>query len=312
MYFSTLKKWIPFSKLLPLKTFLKRSLRKWNYTYGFLFGLSGADEIGQSENGNVKLKLRKNYFVGSKGDIIEIPKDRVIYEEILRLGEWELEESAFLANGLKLACKESGENVALLDIGANTGLITLQTMNSANTHNHIFVFEPIKRHFNALRSNLDSLSRKVPLHFINAALSDRNGEAEIYSNSSNFGNSSLIESVIPNGQVESVKLIDAEEFWEKHLNYFERFVLKSDTEGLDALILSRFPNLFWSKVERAIIEIWAIPSIQKKHVDFILNQLSLFQFTSFSIDRTKSVDSEEIRKFWLGKSGKHLNLFLSR
>jgi len=113
---------------------IRKPLRRFVVKLGFL----GAKVIGISPSGNTLLELNKNYALGCKGTVIELPRDKMIYEFIKNRGGWELEDSEFLANGLRKASKQLDVDIALLDIGANTGLVTLQALNLANTNNEVF------------------------------------------------------------------------------------------------------------------------------------------------------------------------------
>jgi len=106
----------------PIKTFPKRLIRKLIYiakNIVFLvrtrLGFSGARIVGITPCGNTLLQLNKNYALGCKGTVLELPRDRVIYEYVKNRGSWELEESEFLARGLKMACRQP-TSTALLDI----------------------------------------------------------------------------------------------------------------------------------------------------------------------------------------------------
>ena len=149
-------KWIPITSPTPVKTFPKRLIIKWRniltkilspvqrisrtlfYSAKILASsiairirsrFRGARIVGVSQNGNTILRLNKNYALGRKGTDLELPQDLVIFESVKSRGDWELEESEFLAIALRKVGKIPNSKAALLDIGANTGLVTLQAMN---------------------------------------------------------------------------------------------------------------------------------------------------------------------------------------
>jgi hypothetical protein len=102
------RSWIPLVKPYPIKTCPQRLIRKWLYIaneatlmIGFWLGFSGARIVGVSQNGNTLLSLNKDYALGRKGTILELPRDLVIFESVRKQGIWELEESEFLARGLR-------------------------------------------------------------------------------------------------------------------------------------------------------------------------------------------------------------------
>ena len=309
------RQWIPITKLLLIKFFHQKLIRKWIYIiknlilyFSSIYGFSGAKNIGIGPSGNNLLQLNKNYPLGHKGTIIELPKDNIIFKYVRLRGTWELEESKFLACGLQKA-KGIKSKVALLDIGANTGLVALQVINIAGSNAEIFLFEPVPRHAFAISQNLKSLPNT---HLNEFALSDKNGEAEIFTDTLNHGNTSLFNSAAPFAEIKTqIKLVDTLEYCNNFLKIFDSFVIKSDTQGMDALILSRIPNWIWQKCECAVIEVWALPEINKKHVEDLLVKIQKFEFVDWTPKSQKKIAFHEISEFWLNKSGAQRNLFLS-
>ena len=201
--------------------------------------------------------------------------------------------------------------MALLDIGANTGLVTLQAMNLSKTITEVFLFEPIPRHVSAIERNLRNLPS---IHINEFALSNENGQSEIYTQTTNHGNTSLLKSVVPSDELISttIELVDAAEYCNKFLNGFDNFVIKCDTQGMDALILSRIPNRIWERTEVAIIEVWALPEIREQDVTHLLAMCQNFEYASWHPKSQEVISLNEISEYWLNKSGTFRNLFLSK
>jgi FkbM family methyltransferase len=239
--------------------------------------------------------------------------DRVIYKSVKNKGSWELEGSKFLARSLKKASENPHTKIALLDIGANTGLVTLQAMNLSNTKNEVFLFEPLPKHTSAIRYNLKNF---LNIHVLEFALSDINGKAEIFTESNNHGNTSLFESAVPQiGMIlTQVELVETTEYCEKFLNNFHSFVIKCDAQGMDALILSRFPERIWKNCESAVIEVWALAEVSKRDVEGLLSMCQEFKYVGWHPDvgKKKKIELNEVSEFWLSKSGSSRNLFLSQ
>jgi FkbM family methyltransferase len=274
-------------------------------------GFLGARIVGTTPIGNTLLQLNKNYALGPKGTVLELPMDRVIFESVRKWGVWELDESKFLARGLKIACRNTPK-VALLDIGANTGLVTLQAMNLSNTLAEVFLFEPVPRHTSAIKKNLRNLSS---IHVNEFGLSDKNGEANIFTQATNHGNTSLLNSVVPEiGMISTqIQLAETTTYCNKFLKNFNRFVIKCDIQGMDALILSRIPDWVWKNCESAIIEVWALDEISKKDVEALLSMCQEFEYVSWQPNNRKvKIGLSEVSEFWLSKSGASKNLFLSK
>lgn len=313
-----LKSWLPIVKPKPFSTFPKRLIKKWAFIKDSVLILKfqsirskGANFVGLSPNGNALLSLNGDYALGKKGTIIELPRDYVIYEEVQRKGSWELEESEFLSHRLKKLSQTPAEKIAILDIGANTGLVTLQALNISKSKPDIFMFEPISEHVVALEHNLSGHNN---VYINNFALSDHNGSTEIFTQSTNHGNTSVFKSLVPVSEriTSVIELKDTEEYCTKFLEEYDGFVIKCDTQGMDALILARIPEAIWDKVDSSVIEVWALPVITKEDVTILLPRISKFKHKSWHSSFEKEVEVSEIESFWLSNSGESKNLFLSR
>jgi len=310
--------WIPLTTPTPIRSFPKRLIKKWHFIGNNLVGIIevkfnfvGARVVGETLSGSTLLRLNKDYALGRKSTELEIPRDKVIFESVKRWGSWELEESEFLAFGLRKVGQLPNCRVALLDIGANTGLVILQALNLSKTSVEVFLFEPIPRHVSAIKHNLGHFSN---IHVNEFALSEGNGTSEIFTQTTNHGNSSLLKSVVPlDEQISTqIKLVDTEEYCDNYLKEFDRYALKCDTQGMDALILSRIPNSIWQNVEVAVIEVWALPEINKQDVTHLLTMFQNFKYFSWNPISQNIKSLSEISEFWLSKSGTSRNLFLSK
>ena len=184
-------------------------------------------------------------------------------------------------------------------------------MNLSKTITEVFLFEPIPRHVSAIERNLRNLPS---IHINEFALSNENGQSEIYTQTTNHGNTSLLKSVVPSDELISttIELVDAAEYCNKFLNGFDNFVIKCDTQGMDALILSRIPNRIWERTEVAIIEVWALPEIREQDVTRLLAMCQNFNYASWTPNSRERIDLDEISEYWLSKSGTFRNLFLSK
>ena len=117
-----------------------------------LLRLTGARELHLTDSGMATVVLNRNYPLGVRGSEINLIKDQMIYEFVKLRGKWEIDESKFLASQLKiLSSMEDPRKIAMIDIGANTGLVTLQAMNLANTCNDYILIEPSALHVRQLK-----------------------------------------------------------------------------------------------------------------------------------------------------------------
>jgi FkbM family methyltransferase len=271
--------------------------------------LTGAEEIGLG-----KLKLNCDSVLGKKGKELIVPRDDVIYQKVKLSGHWELIECQFLSEGLVNLRQREYKKYALLDLGANTGLVSLATTNLANTGNDILMVEPLPKHIEAIVHNLAEVKANNKIVVFPFALGSESGEFEIYSENSNKGNSSIIKSLVPQNNFTSSKvtLVQAAKFYNENLEDYAGFVIKSDMQGMDSAVLSSFPKIFWDKCERAVIEIWAINDVLEDDCNKLADFWRSFDYVSWSPNVKEKLSFEDLRRFWLSKSGKEKNLFLSR
>jgi FkbM family methyltransferase len=318
---SIIRFWVPVPRLRPFKTFPRRTIekQKWIFQFcskriGALLSLSGAKVDGKTLENNYRLRLNSDCALGSKGFVLEMPRDETIFNKVRYDSSYDLEESQFLSRGLIKASNISNAKVALLDIGANVGLVTLQAMNIAQTKNDVFCFEPIPQHASALRSNLSQLAQRVRVNIHEVGLSDHDTSATIFTESTNHGNSSLIQDVVPEGgrRETSICLVDTKSFFERNFQQFTAFIVKCDTQGMDALILSRLPEFVWLNIVCAEIEVWALADVNPSDVDMLLSMLTNFDVISWSPNEVSKLEISDIRDYWLSKSGEWKNLYLSK
>lgn len=90
------------------------------------------------------------------------------------------------------------------------------------------------------------------------------------------------------------------------------YIIKCDTQGMDAQILSRLPKKVWHNCQAAIIEVWAISEVTKEDVENLLFMCQEFGYVSWQPEFGKRIEFNEVSKFWLSKSGEKKNLFLRK
>jgi len=202
-----------------------------------------------------------------------------------------------------------------LDIGANSGLISRQIRNLLEQEISMILVEPIPVHIEAIKHNLEQYLPKQNISIIEGALSNIDGASEIYVQESNRGNTSLLKEAMMENQSEklNVQLIDTVRFSDEYLNKFENIVLKSDTQGFDAKILSQIPPKVWSSIKSAVIEVWALPEVEHADITRLIDtwrNLANFKFHSSS-NTSLELTLEELQLMWGSKSGKSINLRLT-
>ena len=306
---------------------LKKLLKKWNLIYsatariwvlGIKIGVTlrflGARHIGTDDFENGLLKLNRGTSLGKKGEIICTPIDKMIYEHVIHHGEWESAESKFLS---ELLIKYENDIVkknliALVDIGANSGLVTRQILRLSKSKCSVILVEPIPNHIRAIQSNLKYFQKLNQIQIVEAALDQVSGKKNIRIQISNRGNSSFIPSVVPKFDSMDllVDVLSVEEFYIRYLSGFEQFFIKSDTQGFDAKILSLLPGGIWGKCKGAIIEVWALPEVESEDIERLIDMWTHFSSYNWKYDGTAPTNLCDIRSFWLSKSGKSRNLYI--
>ena len=93
----------------------------------------------------------------------------------------------------KLENKTLSEKIAFVDLGANSGLVTLQTLRYAQTQNVVLIVEPLPNHVKAIKRNLQTLETSSHLfHIFEYGLGRESAEIDIFTESNNHGNSSFL------------------------------------------------------------------------------------------------------------------------
>lgn len=304
----------PVARPLPLASFPTRTWSKFLFIYGPLLRISGGTPVDRASNGNAIIKLNRDGSLGAKGNLVQVPEDGIIYKDVVRYGVWEPEESLFLAQGINEVSSSQNSKSVLLDIGANCGLITRQTLHLVDAACDVVLFEPLQKHTDAIAFNLKPYIDKHQIRIEQVGLSDENRSTKLFTDLSNRGNSSVFETAIADAdhEVNDIELVDTQEYFTTHLSRYDHLVLKCDTQGLDASILSKIPSAIWGKVQRAVIEVWAIPEINATDVDALIPALEGFAVAGWEINSRSSVTMSDLRQFWLSQSGESRNLFLNR
>ena len=182
---------------------------------------------------------------------LRIACDNVIAVGVLARHAWQLEELKF-AEWVLIG----REPITLIDVGANMGLFTRQVLARLRNIKNVVVYEPHPVNFDLLSFNLAPFER---IEYVNAALSDIEGQLEFFLDPENCGNYSLNKAAMPaeySSTVVKVKsAFDESRRWlaESNLIFY-----KSDTQGFDELIATQFDMPFWKSVAGGILELWQI------------------------------------------------------
>jgi FkbM family methyltransferase len=280
--------------------------------------ISGARELSGATAESRRVRLNRINKIGPKNCVVCVSKDKFIYRSILRYGEWEKEISEFLAS--KIFAADAGKSVVFLDIGANAGFITLQIAkilrrNGFRSSNFQFIcIEPLTSNYNFCVSNLSEVvggSFKWTVKKI--ALGDTEANSLIHVNTENYGDSSLLPFATEiDSNDEYVNVIDTKTFSETELVQFDSIILKCDTQGYDAKILARIPDVIWRRITSLVVEIESYANLQETDMELCLDRFMEFDYKSFSRTGKNRLSRTEIRQIWTSKSHSTRNLYLSR
>lgn len=289
-----------------------RMIRK----FAVLCRLYGARHVGDDDFENGILILNQGTYLGERGAAIYTPRDRVIFQYVLERGNWEIKESKFLSRIINNSAKSIGNEfrIKFLDIGANSGLVSRQVALEIKNICDFILVEPIPNHVRAIEKNMKFLKNVGEMRIIQAALSNVSGHTEISVEIDNRGNSSLFSSAMPNTGFRTIQIstLGVDQFVKKYLLGAQVFAFKSDTQGYDAKILSLIPEHVWQKCLGGVVEVWALAEIEPQDVKMLMRLWNNFPFKAWSESLYTSISCDEIENFWLSKSGKSRNLYLSR
>lgn len=252
------------------------------------------------EIGGDRLLIRWKGLFGARGTVIAVPRDNEIYIRFKKYASWCPSVSLFLSKSFRK------KGMVLLDLGAHSGLISLQTQKlSSSSRNQIVCLEPIPRHVDSLRFNMRQLNCQI----IERVLSFESGDVTFYVDKMNFGNSSSFFNVVGSENSHELVLpsITAPEI-EKVLGSAP-IVLKSDLQGFDAHGLSLFSENFWNRVERGVVEVLASAEIEKDYVISTCARIGKFKNISWSPFGRSRITGLELLHFWISKTGEERDVY---
>lgn len=250
------------------------------------------------------LVLKRSCRLGEKNTAIYLPKDEVISRFVRGTGTWDKETVDFLSKTIK-----DSDGITLLDLGSNVGLISLQVLNQYKIK--AILVEPVPDFVHFSRTNLIEHIDRVQI--LNIALSDKIGKRFIYIEDRNKGNSTLDKKLI-SGTYEKIEIleVDSEDFFNEVFKPGIKFVLKSDMQGSEPVVLSKMDQNQWDQVISASIEIWATPDVLARDVEVCVNNFDNFTFVSWHPRRLEKLTKKEILDFWLKKDNSFRNLYLAK
>jgi FkbM family methyltransferase len=242
---------------------------------------------------------------------VRLAMDHVIGPRTLAFGHWHDEHCQLLR-----ARMDSASSYHLIDVGANAGLVSRQLLTTPGMQFcGADCFEPDPHNFALLTHNLAPFAG---VHLHAAALSDHDGEAEIFRGARNAGDISLS----PDAQLRSrtdlqghtVPLLSAQRLGGEILARLApgtRLVWKSDTQGHDLKIVASMPDAIWERVEVALVELRSVDATPAELERFmaVVARFPVRRSVKFG---ARDIGLEAIRRFILEANDREIDLLLAR
>jgi FkbM family methyltransferase len=290
------------------KTRMSRSLLKRLIPRMPLFSLRLTSAAMGLHSVTLRLPQTSPLYAAPGGEMVELPLDGAISPYVFEHKQWQEEELDFFASHMPSAA------CALVDVGANIGLITRQLLHRLPAIEAALCFEPHPDNFRMLRCNLAHLPRA---HLIPAAIGPEAGELKFYEDAGNAGNYSLNPDAMRGRayrtssvrclQVSETLLLDLLPAAQRDLP----LLWKSDTQGHDETIMCALPDSFWSRVHAGVMEMWRIerPSFDRNRLAQIL---SGFPVRRFGSDMQRNLSVEQILEYSAGNDYGYADLFFAK
>lgn len=244
--------------------------------------------------------------IGRPGDRILTPEDQVMLPYILQKAAWQEEEVDFVAAHIR-----PDREYAVLDVGANVGLFTLQCLRGIPKVRRAVCIEPDRSNFDCLKYNLQPIIDRVQLHHF--ALGEKDEISTFYRDTQNFGNYSLNPDAMRNREHERdvAQQRETAHFMEEIRPWLagSRLIWKSDTQGYDELIISRTPMALWSQVDLAVVELWRIRKPTYSREEF---RRRIEAFPHRSIGMREPATTEDVFRYLDGTDWLHDDLYMWR
>lgn len=247
-----------------------------------------------------------------QGTLVRLAMDRVIGPRTLAFGHWHDEHCQLIRN-----CLLPQRRYHLIDVGANAGLVSRQLLAGApSLFSGADCFEPDPESFALLAANLAPFAQ-ARCH--QAALSDQDGEAQLFRGGRNAGDIALAPDAKLRASADLrgtvVRLLAAAPVARRLMaelpNADTRLVWKSDTQGHDLKIVAALPGDFWARVDVALIEVTSVATGADELERFMA---ALKQFPKLSSVKrgVTPISADAVRAHIVRANGSEFDLLLSR
>lgn len=253
------------------------------------------------------LTLREDTSLGKKNEKIFVTNDSFQTWYIMNSRDF---HKSFVDKVLKFTKSNIGYN--LIDIGANTGLLTRCLLNNLSNIRNCFLVEPDPDNLFCIKNNLQNFEN---INTLDCALDLSDGEKKLFIDQNNKGNLSLNYEMMTLKE-DKLSFMNSEDNYinvkTKNIkNYFNDIrnennnIIKIDVQGYDEIIFQEIPRDVLIKTDILFIEITPLKSKKFDEEKFTLN-LDLFK--KYITSNGNQLTKNEVIQITKRQSGKSFDL----
>jgi len=283
-----------------LKFFRQKKKLLWTLVNNLMNGFISAPTISV-------LTLREDTSLGKKNEKIFVTNDSYQTWYIMNSRDF---HKSFVDKVLKLT--KSNISYNLIDIGANTGLLTRCLLNNLNNIRNCFLVEPDPDNLFCIKNNLQNFEN---INTLDCALDLSDGEKKLFIDQNNKGNLSLNYEMMTLKE-DKLSFMNSEDNYinvkTKNIkNYFNDIrnennnIIKIDVQGYDEIIFQEIPRDVLIKTDILFIEITPLKSKKFDEEKFTLN-LDLFK--KYITSNGNQLTKNEVIQITKRQSGKSFDL----
>lgn len=253
------------------------------------------------------LTLREDTSLGKKNEKIFVTNDSYQTWYIMNSRDF---HKSFVDKVLKFTKSNIGYN--LIDIGANTGLLTRCLLNNLSNIRNCFLVEPDPDNLFCIKNNLQNFEN---INTLDCALDLSDGEKKLFIDQNNKGNLSLNYEMMTLKE-DKLSFMNSEDNYinvkTKNIkNYFNDIrnennnIIKIDVQGYDEIIFQEIPRDVLIKTDILFIEITPLKSKKFDEEKFTLN---LDFFKRYITSNGNQLTKNEVIQITKRQSGKSFDL----
>lgn len=247
------------------------------------------------------------YLKNSSGQVrsIHFNADDVIGSESIINKSWDYDKQKFL-----LEFHESSlDGVVLIDVGANIGLFSRQSLSQNKNIKFVYCYEPEPGNFELLKKNLEDIDN---VFLFNKGLFDEAKEVALYKSFVNSGNYSMNKKAMPAHFSETiVDVVDASSQESSWLSHGKPIFYKSNTQGSDEKIATSLSMEFWSNVKVGMLDLWRIDGNDYDKEKF-MRILDSFPYKIFRKNPGQNIPSKTVLEYLNSIDGQYDDLLFWR